>query len=109
MNIQIAIALIAAGLLGQFASYFTKAAAGTLWHGETQPNPFKRQFWTDLICYFKERPGMTSAAVVTNIFGTIGMAVAALKLGRPDTLELLGGALLIGWGSDLMINRANPS
>lgn len=109
MNIQIAIALVAAGLLGQFASYATKAMTGSLWGGDVERNPFKAAFWSDLICYLKERPGRTTAAVVTNLFSVLGAAVAALKMGSPGLLELAAGALLIGWASDLMINRANAA
>ena len=100
--------LIAAGCLGQFLHYETKAMTGQMWGGNTEPNPLTAGFWADLVSYFRERPGRTIAAVMTNGFALLAAVNVGMDLHATDPIKIAIAALVIGWASDLMINRAEP-
>lgn len=100
--------LILSGLGGMWLHFFKKALYRELWRGDTEPNPFKAQFWSDWMCWLKEHPGYTMGAVVAVIGTAFALARTFPSLATADVYDLIAAGAAAGWIGD-SFNKANPS
>lgn len=103
------IAILAGAMLfGMVLHYLKRAFFGELWKGDTEPNPFKAQFWTDLRIYmFEEHVGRTCGAVVTAI-GTAFVLGQSIGIDTASIGTLITTGAAAGFIGD-SFNKANPS
>mgnify|MGYP002385335463 CR=1 FL=1 len=87
---------------------YKKALYRELWRGDTEPNPFKAQFWSDWMCWLKEHPGYTMGAVVAVIGTAFALARTFPSLAAADVYDLIAAGAAAGWIGD-GFNKANPS
>lgn len=100
--------LIAAGCLGMFLHYTKKAMRGQLWHGDTEPNPLRLQFWSDFYLYLVvEHPGATAAAVVASAGSAFVLANTVIDVETATPLKLVIAGTATGYIADSVTNNAS--
>jgi len=100
------ILLTGSGCIGMFLHYAKKAMRGQLWQGNTEPNPFKLQFWTDFYLYMiVEHPGATAAAVIASAGSAFVLANTMIDVETATPLKLIIAGTATGFIADSTMNR----
>lgn len=100
--------LVGAGCLGMFLHYAKKAMRGQLWHGDTEPNPLRFQFWEDFYLYLVvEHPGATAAAVFASAGTALVLANTVIDVETASPLKLVITGAAAGYIGDSVGNRTS--
>ena len=101
--------LILAAIFGMLLHYIKKALYGDLWRGDTEPNPFKAQFWTDFWTrMFVEKIGHTFGSFVVCIGTGFVLAHNWPNIATVGLLDLIAAGVASGYIGD-SFNKADPS
>ncbi len=98
--------LIVAGCLGMFLHYAKKAMRGQLWQGDTEPNPFRAQFWRDFWDYLVvDHPGATAAALIASIGSAFVLGNTVIDVETASVLKLVISGAATGYIADSVANN----